>query len=180
MKTAHIRVMLTAGTGLTSRWIEWWGGGGWSHFANVLADGSIIDARSDVVTFRGQSFPTGVQRRPAGYLNTEPRWVAVDVPCTVAQAKEWEHVLRSQLGKPYDFPGILDFATGSLKDRNWRDESAWFCSELGLWAQEQVGICPRLAAPVFKIPPGEGLLIDIALGGQIVAAKGTSFPRAAA
>lgn len=182
-KDAHIRVMLTAGKTWSSRWIEWWGGGGWSHFANVLPDGRIIDARSDVVTdpdgrpflgADGRPIPPGVEVRPAGYLDSEPRWVVIDVPCTHAQAKGWERRLVSQLHKPYDFPGIADFLTGSLVDRNWRDESAWFCSELGMWAQEEEGICPQLAAPVFKIPPGEALLIDMALGGTLVSAKGLS------
>lgn len=68
--------------------------------------------------------------------------------------------------------GIVDFITGSYKDRNWRDQSAWFCDELGIWAQEQAGICPRLTAPAYKLTPGAVALVDIALGGQIVASKG--------
>ena len=38
--------------------------------------------------------------------------------------------------------------------------------------QEQAGICPRLTAPTFKLTPDAACLIDIALGGQIVASKG--------
>lgn len=179
-KGAHIRVMFTAGSELSSKAIEWFGGGGWSHMANILPDGSVIDARNDIVKFNGHSFPTGVQHRPKGYLEAEcGRWIELENPCTVFQAKAWEAHLWSQVGKPYDQIGILDFVTGSLKDRNWRDQSAWFCSELGVWALEKAGICSALAAPVFRIPPGEGLLISMALGGTVVASKGLSTAQAA-
>jgi hypothetical protein len=182
-KDAYIRTMVVAGRGISSWAIEWWGGGGWSHYANIMPDGSIIDARSDWITkpdgdpylgTDGRPIPPGVQIRPAGYLDSEPKWVVVDVPCTSAQARDWEALLRSprMLGKPYDFRGIGDFVTGSLKDRNWRDESAWFCSEAGMFAKEEVSIAPRLAAPVFRIDPGEALMIDMALAGKIVASKG--------
>jgi hypothetical protein len=180
-RDAHIRVMFTAGTEFSSRLIEWFGGGNWSHMANILPNGTVIDARSDIVKFQGRCFPTGVQHRPKGYLQAEsPRWVEIEIPCSTAQARAWEECLWSQVHKPYDTVGIVGFVTGSLKDRNWRDQSAWFCSELGVWAQEKAGICPPLAAPVFKIPPGEGLLIAMALGGKVVASHGLSKRLAAA
>lgn len=179
-KNSHIRVMFTAGSEFSSRAIEWFGGGGWSHMANVLPDGSIIDARNDIVKFGDQCFPAGVQHRPKGYLEAEcSRWLVLEIPCTIHQVKSWESNLRSQVGKPYDQIGILDFVTGGIRDRNWRDESAWFCSELGIWAQENSGICPPLEAPVFRIPPGEALLIDMALHGRVVSSKGLSTRLAA-
>lgn len=179
-RNAHIRVMFTAGSEFSSRAIEWWGGGGWSHMANILSDGSVIDARNDVVKFNDQSFDTGVRHRPKGYLEAEyGRWIELEIPCTVFQARSWEAHLWSQVGKPYDQLGILGFLTGSLKDRNWRDESAWFCDELALWAQEKANICPRLLTPVFRVTPGSALLIDMALGASIVASKGLSVDLAA-
>lgn len=178
--SARIRVMFTAGSEFSSKAIEWFGGGGWSHMANVLADGSIIDARNDIVKFNGVCYPTGVQHRPKGYLEAEcSRWVVLEIPCTVFQARSWELNLWSQVRKPYDQIGIMDFVTGGAKDRNWRDESAWFCSELGIWAQEKAVICPPLATPVFRIPPGEALLITMALGGMVVASKGLTDRKAA-
>ena len=175
-KNARVRVMFTAGNGWTSRPIEWFGGGGWSHAASVLADGSIIDARSDVVTYKGQRFKPGVQLRPAHYLDSEPRWIEVEIPCTREHARKRDELLHSQLKKPYDFPGIWDFVDGSYRDRNWRDESAWFCSELETWALEMSGICPALTAPVCKITPGDALLIAQAAGGRVVAYRGLRKP----
>jgi hypothetical protein len=164
---SHARVMLVADTGVSSRLIEWFGGGGWSHFANVLADGTIIDARSDRVA----GAPPGVQRRPARYLDSERKWVLLQLGAE-HQYEPWVNALVSQLGKPYDQIGIWDFATGSVYDRNWRDQSAWFCSELGVWAQEQAQMCPRLPGPVFRITPGAALLLDIGLGATVLASRG--------
>jgi len=166
------RVMLIADTAWSSRCIEWWGGGGWSHFANVLSDSSIIDARSDAIKVRGEGrIPPGVQRRPAGYLDDCKRWVLLELG-TEAQYGHWQAALIGQLGKPYDFIGIRDFLTGSVRDRNWRSESAWFCDELGIWAQEQARICPRLPDPIYRLTPGAALLLDIGLGAQVVASRG--------
>ncbi|MGH8348139.1 MAG: YiiX/YebB-like N1pC/P60 family cysteine hydrolase [Pseudomonas sp.] len=42
---------------------------------------------------------------------------------------------RSQLGKPYDWSGIL----GLGLHRNWQEDDAWFCSELVAWAAAESG-----------------------------------------
>ena len=136
--------------------------------ANFLADGRVIDARLGPAG--GQ--PGGVWIRPGNYLDSVAKWVDVEIPCSAGQAKYWEMLLLSQRKKPYDTLGIIDFVTGSYRDRNWRDESAWFCDELGIWAQEGANICPQLPTDTFKLTPGEALLIDIALGGKVVASRG--------
>jgi len=41
-----------------------------------------------------------------------------------------------------------------------------------MFAKEEPGISPRLATPVFRIYPGEALMIDMALGGRVVACEG--------
>lgn len=172
MKGAHARVITVAGRGLSSRLIEW-RSDGWSHSASVLSDGTILDSRSDVVEYRGQCYPTGVQRRPRGYLEaTEPKYIVIDIPCTMAQLRRRDEWLISQEGKPYDFVGIRDFVTGSFVDRNWREESAWFCTELMVASWEYAGICPPLATPVYKLEPGDGVILALALGGRIVKSKG--------
>jgi hypothetical protein len=168
MIAKKIKVRFCAAAGFTSWLIEWDGASAFSHMANFLADGRILDARVDDPCGNG----CGVQIRPGNYLDSVKRWIDVEIDCTADQARDWELALLSQEGKPYDKTGIVDFITGSYKDRNWRSESAWFCDELGIWAQEQAGICPRLTAPTFKLTPGAACLIDIALGGRIVASKG--------
>lgn len=42
----------------------------------------------------------------------------------------------SQLGKPYDLPGLFGFLT----KRDWQIEDRWFCSELVAWALEREGV----------------------------------------
>lgn len=169
------RVMVVADVGLVSWGIET--GGGWSHMANVLADDSIIDARSDSMKFPGGlKVPAGVQRRPAGYLDSIRKWVVLEGPEDDPGGKwsynRWEYALVSQLKKPYDFIGIWDFLSDSVIDRNWRDESAWFCDELAVWAQEKAGYVPQLPEPVFRITPSAALLFDIGAGWRVVAGRG--------
>lgn len=165
------RVMVVADSGITSRAIEYWGGGGWSHMANVLADDSIIDARVDQMKIRGVAYPAGVQRRPAGYLDRVPRWVLLEIGGEEHYSR-WLAALVSQLHKPYDSIGILDFLTGSVEDRNWREQTAWFCSELGVWALERAGLCPALPDPIFRVTPGGALLLCIGRGARVVASRG--------
>lgn len=169
MRDAKVTLMAVAGDQFSSRLIEW-RSIGWAHFASILPDGSVLDSRADIVKVKGACYPEGVQLRPKGYLDTEPRWLKVEIPCTHAQANAWETALRSQLNKPYDFPGIWSFVTEG-KDRNWREQSAWFCSELGLWALERAGICHQLDMPAFRFTPGDAIAICAALG-HVVASKG--------
>lgn len=168
MTAKKIKVRFCAAAGFLSGSIKWFGGSIFSHMANFLADGRIIDARDDNPCGNGR----GVQIRPGDYLDSVARWIDVEIACTPPQANAWEDALRSQVGKPYDERGILDFIIGSSRDRNWRDQSAWFCDELGAWAQEEAGICPRLIAPTFKLTPGAVALVDMAIGGNIVQSKG--------
>jgi len=48
---------------------------------------------------------------------------------------------RSQLGKPYDLPGIAGLVTRS---RDWQEDDSWFCSELVPWAFDRGG------SPIFR------------------------------
>lgn len=161
---------MVAGAGKSSKLIEYWGGGGWSHWANVLEDGSIWDARSDVEGGK----PPGVQHRPAGYLDAQPRRALLEFGGPEHYGP-WAAALESQEGKPYDKVGIKDFATGSYTDRNWRDESAWFCDEYGLWAAEQACAVPKVPVPLFRINPGAAMLYILGAGARVVQTWGCSL-----
>lgn len=50
----------------------------------------------------------------------------------IEEAYQWA---LTQVGKPYDWRAIL----GMAADRNWREDDAWFCSELVAMAFEQAG-----------------------------------------
>jgi hypothetical protein len=69
----------------------------------------------------------------------------------------------AQVGKPYDHVGIWDFITGQADDRNWREESAWFCDELALASCEKVGF-PPLYIPTYRITPNSASVALTAWG----------------
>ena len=72
----------------------------------------------------------------------------------ILQAYEWA---RTQIGKPYDFSAIAGIAV----DRNWRDETKWFCSELIVASFEYVGfplLSTRPSAAVWRYTPRDLLL----------------------
>ena len=164
---AFIDGSFVAASGWSSRAIEWFGAGGFSHVDCVLPEsycrqqripiGSLLGARSDVT---GGALP-GVRIRPPTY-ETWPKRLTLRVPCTDQQAQAWLDFLLAQVGKPYDKIGILAFMIG----RNWREENSWWCSELFVRALEVAGICGDLAVPWYKITPGDAALVASALGGQ--------------
>lgn len=61
------------------------------------------------------------------------RWAIMDLGDVPIEYVE-EH-LKSQIDKKYDWGGVLGF----LSRRNWDKDDRWFCSELVVWACEQVG-----------------------------------------
>lgn len=168
-KTAFVEGSFVAASGWSSRAIEWFGAGGFSHVDCVLPKdyclrqripiGSLLGARSDVIG----DILEGVRIRPPTYETWSKRLV-LRVPCTHTQAKTWLEFLLAQVGKPYDKIGILAFMIG----RNWREEGAWWCSELFIRSLEVAGICDELALPFYKITPGDGALVASALGGKPV------------
>jgi hypothetical protein len=163
----RLLVGLEHGAGFFSGAIEWLAGGYFSHYTTVLPSDSryVIDARNDGMTIDGDWIKAGVQRRPVSYLkDSQMLWLELSLPGP--QARAVECALRSQIDKPYDKVGILAFATGKYKNYNWRDESAWFCSELGIWALEQAGVCNELPLTPNRITPGDGALVVGALGAK--------------
>lgn len=62
----------------------------------------------------------------------------------IEQAYMWA---TTQIGKPYDFSAV----TGIALDRNWRNDSRWFCSELIAAAFEEV------KAPLLSTRPSNAL-----------------------
>src|SRR5689334_19127873 len=110
-----VRLSFVAAQAFSSRLIEWFGAGGWSHVDNVLPDGRLLGARSDRIRLKsGEVIPAGVQTRPADY-ETWPKRLIMEVPCTDRQAKDWLSFLMGQLRKPYDRLAIVGFAI----NRNW-------------------------------------------------------------
>jgi hypothetical protein len=88
----------------------------WSH-AGIYHDEMFLSAQKDGVKWRGHD------------KNAKLLFLKID------KANDILAYMNSQLGVRYDFGAIF----GILVDRNWRDESRWFCSELVAWACEKAG-----------------------------------------
>lgn len=137
------------------------GAGIFSHVDILLDSGELLGARSDSVGGK----PPGVQVRPAGYL--ADKWdhqVIIAVPCTVLQKAVADSFAQGQLGKPYDPEAILAFVFG----RNWREENAWFCSELGARYGEVSGVFAPLSSADNKIAPNALALVCSAMPGRTI------------
>jgi len=71
------------------------------------------------------------------------------VNVTIEQKNKIETFLFKQLGKKYDYKGILGFATYS----ELQDKDRWFCSELVFEAFKQAGIELLRNIPSYKVSP---------------------------
>lgn len=174
---------MVRGDAWSSRAIEGFGGGWPSHMANLLADGSVWDARDNKITYGGQSYPAGVHHRPAGYLEAEnKRWAILEPPAGgELKYNDWVKTLESQEGKPYDQIGIMDFAkglvTGKYEDRNWGPDdpsasAAWFCDEYAVWAAGINGLVPwPIPVPLFTLTPGSALIFLMGAKWQVTASQ---------
>lgn len=146
------------GTGMTSRAIEWFSGGYFSHVAALWTPTQLLDSHADKIA----GVRPGVRVRLA---STETADVVVDMElaATPSQLTRWRNFLAAQLGKPYDKPAIWGFALG----RDWRAPDSWFCSELQAAALEACEVCPKLYTPNNKVTPVALANVVSALGGRI-------------
>lgn len=141
-----IRFDLFGGVGLSSRAIEWMGAGPFSHAATEWSSTQLLDARNDLL----DGVPPGVRIRTLVSEMRQTRLlVRFSLPASVEQEARLRQFLHDQLNKPYDRPAILGFALG----RNWREDDAWFCSELCAAACEAAGLIRPIYSAYSKITP---------------------------
>ncbi len=69
-----------------------------------------------------------------------------------AQRSTVRAFLTQEMGKPYDLPGVLRFATRRPESR--RSQQRWFCSELVAAAFEQADAPLLKRIPSYKVHPG--------------------------
>ena len=127
--------------------IAWFTQGRFSHVDALLPNGTLTGARSD----RIQGIPPGVRNRPAGYA----KWKYVSVMTmgvTRDQERAFYDFIASQVGKPYDGWDIWTIATGG-RDRDWRADDAWICSELVTVAIEIALVFKEARVSASKIAP---------------------------
>lgn len=175
-KKFFMRGSFVAATATSSRMIEWFGGGEFSHVDIMLDDGTLLGARSDVITPPGlnaRPIPAGVQIRPNNYEHWPRRMIVR------REVTERQHNLgllflmgrdgkSGQLRKPYDKIGILDFALGRIRNRDWRDPSSWWCSELWTRYLEAAEVIRPLPPILHQVTPGTAAALSIAAGFEEV------------
>ena len=120
------KILLFRGRGFVSKLIRWQTNGNYSHAAIQLPTGRLIEAWHKPSKVR-------LRRRLSDLSNVE----AFDVEgMTVEQWQASVEWLQAQIGKNYDFGGVLRFLT------RWRkpQDDAWFCSELVFQAVKEGGV----------------------------------------
>lgn len=98
--------------------------------------------------------------------------MVVRLPTSKKKAAYFYAFLNDQIGKKYDFLGIMSF----VLNRDWRDDQRWFCSELITSGLEKCGYFEyRLANTENKITP-IGLLLALSAKTNIYAQHLAQFP----
>lgn len=90
-----------------------------AHVGFRLDDGTLLDATPGV----------GVAIRKEGDTADVEYWEVLRPASVIEAAVTWT---RAQVGKPYDWSAIAGFVwrDGRPEKRDWKNQSAWFCSEL--------------------------------------------------
>lgn len=124
-----MKLLLTTGSGFIHWAVRIFTWSQWSHIA-VIAGDTVIESVSG----------HGVREIPIQQAIAEAtKHSVVEIPIFDEETFLW--LLRSQIGKPYDYAAIFGF----MFRRNWQEERKWFCSELPAWAAILSG------SPVFRI-----------------------------
>lgn len=139
-----IRLRFVMGLGCASKAIAIFSAGHLSHVDAVMPNGKLLGARSDNV-----GGGDGVLERPYPYEKVA-KIVLYQIQANPNQEASFYRFIQDQLGKPYDKLAIFAFAI----NRNWRDDDAWYCSELQTAALEEAGILNKdLYLKANKITP---------------------------
>lgn len=118
--------------------------GTWSDFSHVdiiLPDGSLLGATA--------TLGVAIRENDISKMTKIEKYIVQDVDSSAIISTALE-----QVGKPYDWKGVLNFITRS---RDWEDDSSWFCSELVAYAFKNNGT-PLLNAPNYRTTPRDLLM----------------------
>jgi uncharacterized protein YycO len=118
----QIKLQFSAQNTIFSQLIRWRDWSDYSHSEFVLSDGTLLGADIDGVKIRS---PYQVKRK-----------LVLSVDVTSEQHREIMATALSQVGKDYDFGGVAGFVT----NRDWQDDSKWFCWELIAYCFMQAGV----------------------------------------
>ncbi len=126
-------ILASKGISLTSRLIRWWQWGfPYTHIAYCF---DISNPNDPIVV---EAWWDGVRKGWFSEVHTPGTEFAVySIQVTDGQKKRIEEFLQRQLGKPYDWLGILGFP---LRDWKLERKDRWFCSELVFTAFQKAGV----------------------------------------
>lgn len=142
----EICFQLVRGRSFSSRVIGYFGAGYYSHIDVVTPAGLLRGARSDVI----KGVRAGYEDRPQNY----ERWAhctRYHVHVSGPQFKRYWEFSELQLHKPYDSRGLIE---AFLFGREWRDDSAWWCSEEVAANGEYAGMW-HIPPEVKSVEPGD-------------------------
>lgn len=138
----HVAVIFGRDSSIQSRFVRTMLWSEWSHCGIVDHD-VVIEAQPSL----------GVVERPVtDFMDAYPNYGVIRIP--TQNSKAVIDTARSQLGKGYDWLGVLGIAA---RHRYAEDTQAWFCSELIAWSFEHAG------SPLFTKKPWRVTPADIAL-----------------
>jgi hypothetical protein len=126
-----------------------------SHVDLELEDGTLLGASDspDAPVLAGN--PRGVAIRPNDYEQYGRRCRMI---IRTNKANAIRAAARTQLGKPFDNSALRGFLSDAMPpgERNWKDPTAWFCSELVVWAFIEGGYWQDLRVwPKNRISPSD-------------------------
>jgi hypothetical protein len=150
--SAHVPFFWTGWKNRASYFIRCLCHSNFSHVEFMLDDGNLLGASDQgplSPCLSGSS--RGVAIRPPNYQLFGLRRqmiIATDKADAVIAFVE------TQLGKPFDNTALHNFLSSAPPgDRNWRDPTSWFCSELVLAAMEEAGyFVPVLGKSQLPVP----------------------------
>ena len=162
-----VRVQFLLGYGLSSWGIGYFGAMRLSHMDIQMPNGDWLGARDGwYEPAQGPCIPPGVQIRPRKYYEPVKRRIVLQKAVEDSVGRKFYDLACKQIGKPYDWRAIWNFAIPGVRD--WRDPSEWFCSELGIWLGEETGIIPKLTIAANRVMPGTAAVAYCAAGFEVV------------
>lgn len=114
--------------------------GRWSHIA-LMSDASHV---LEAVGAHGV-----VETSLEDLIKRSSEYCIVRIPVPDGTHAKLVEVGRTQLGKDYDWWGIV----GLSINRDWQDESDWWCSEYFAWMFDKVGVPLIRATAVHSVTP---------------------------
>lgn len=140
-----IKLQFSRSTENVSRLIAWACRSPFSHVDYVMKDGNLLGASDSPHAPYIEGNPSGVAIRPMDYQPFAIRRIAHIYVPTRVEAR-FDELMRAQLGEPFDNHAMhAVFQPDNNTDRDWRDASRWFCSEMKAFGFEESG--------AFDVPP---------------------------